>query len=133
MRLTLVTISHYSKAAMRRLLQLGFVLILATCISAAAEIDGTWNFIYLTPEGELRATTTLKAEGETLVLVQDGNEIKGTYKDGEFQVEAEDFYSDAAGYSAKLILNGKVTGDEITGKWTFDVYAGTFSAKRSGT
>jgi hypothetical protein len=118
---------------MTRLLQLCFVLMFVTCSSAAADIDGTWSFIYLTPEGEMRASATLKAEGEKLTLVQDGNELTGAYKDGEFQLEVENFYSDAAGYSAKLILKGKYTGDEITGKWTFDVYEGTFSAKRSGT
>jgi hypothetical protein len=105
----------------------------ATCFSVAAGIDGTWNFTYVTPDGDLRATARLRADGEELIFVQDGNEIIGTYSNGEFQIEAKDYYSGQAGYSANLILKGQVAGDEITGTWTFDVYSGTFSAKRSGS
>ena len=117
---------------MIRLLRIGFFLTFATCVSAASEIDGTWNFTYLTPEGDLRATATLKAEGEKLIFEQDGQEIIGSYKNSEFRIEAKDYYSGEAGYSADLILEGKLEGSEITGKWTFDVYSGTFSAKRTG-
>jgi hypothetical protein len=117
---------------MSRLLRLGFFLAFATCASAASDIDGTWDFTYLTPEGNLRMTVTLRAEGETLIFEQNELEIVGTYRNSEFQVEAKDYYSGEAGYSADLILEGKFEGDEITGKWSFDVYSGTFSAKRSG-
>jgi hypothetical protein len=118
---------------MTRLLQLCFFLAFATCVSVASDIDGTWNFTYLTPDGELRATATLKAEGEKLIFEQGGHEIVGSYQNGEFKVEAKDYYSGEAGYSADLILEGKLEGEEITGKWSFDVYSGTFLAKRPGT
>lgn len=118
---------------MVRLLQLGFVLILATCLSPTAEIDGTWNFIFTTPDGDIRMTATLRAEGEELTFEQDGKEVLGSYKDGAFQIVSKDYYSDAAGYSSDLILNGEIKEDELSGKWTFDVYSGTFSAKRSGS
>ncbi|MGW8179690.1 MAG: hypothetical protein ACWGQW_13160 [bacterium] len=123
----------YSIVFMVRLLQLGSVLLLATCLSPTTEIDGTWNFIFTTPDGDLRMTATLKAEGEELTFEQDGKEVLGSYKDGEFKIVSKDYYSDAAGYSSDLILDGEITGDELSGKWTFDVYSGTFSAKRSGS
>lgn len=118
---------------MIRLLQFCFLLTAASCISAASDIDGTWDFTYVTPEGDLRATVTLKAKGEELLFEQNGQEVAGSYIDGEFQVEAKDYYSGEAGYSADLVLEGKVAGDMITGRWTFDVYSGSFSAKRVGS
>ena len=124
---------HYSNLAMTKLLRLCFLLTFATCLSVAEGIDGTWDFTYMTPDGDLRATATLKTDGERLIFVQNGKEIIGSYKNGEFQIEAENYYSEEAGYSSDLILKGKVTGDEIAGEFTFDVYSGTFLAKRAGS
>ena len=118
---------------MAKLLRTFFLLTWVACLAPASEIDGRWNFTYVTPEGDLRATVTLSVEGEQLLFVQNGQEFVGSYRDGEFQIEAKGYYSGEAGYSADLILEGKVKDDEISGKWSFDVYSGTFSAKRSGS
>jgi len=72
-------------------------------------------------------------EGEKLLFVQEGQEIVGNYRDGEFKVEIKDYYSGQAGYSSDLIVQGKVAGDNIEGRWTFDTYSGTFTARRSGS
>ena len=110
------------------------VLAVISCSVSAGGINGTWDFVYETPEGDLRSTADLALEGEELTMEQKGmGAVKGTYKDGEFQIKVDSYYSPEAGYSAPLTLEGKFDGERISGKWEFDVYAGTFSAARSGS
>jgi hypothetical protein len=110
------------------------VLAVISCSVSAGGINGTWDFVYETPEGNLRSTADLKLEGDELTMEQKGmGSVKGTYQDGEFQIRVDSYYSPEAGYSAPLELEGRFDGEKITGKWEFDVYAGNFSATRSGS
>ena len=119
---------------MTKMLQALFVLTVISCSASAGEINGSWYFVYETPEGDLRAAAILKLEGEELTMEQKGvGSVAGTYRDGEFQIMVDSYYSPEAGYSAPLKLEGKFEGEKISGKWEFDVYAGNFSATRSGS
>jgi hypothetical protein len=98
----------------------------------AAGIDGTWNVVVQIPDNQIEATWIFKTKGETLIIVNEGEEQQvGTWKDGEFQYKIPNFYSEQAGYAADLTVKGKIEGDKLSAEWEFDAYTGTITGTRA--
>ena len=115
---------------MRDLSRVALGLILIVGMAVAAGIDGTWNFTFDTEAGVREAPITLKLSGEEVTGTVGGEvPVKGTYKAGELSLKFP-YYSEEAGFTADLIIHGKLKDGRISGEWQFDQYSGTFTATR---
>ena len=96
-----------------------------------ADIAGKWNFTWDT-EGGIRYTVwDISQDGEALTVKADGQTFNGKITDSSFQVEGK-LYSAEAGYTSTLKVDGTLQEDgTMKGRGTWDVYAMTFTAKRS--
>ena len=114
---------------------LTLVIFTALCFAVAgfaAGLDGAWDVTYVIPDDTLETSITYKTKGSSLFVVTDDGEAEvGTFKDGAFSYTIPKYYSDQAGYSADLIIKGKLEGDKISGTWQWDAYDGTFTGKRA--
>ncbi len=104
------------------------LMILAT--PALAGIDGTWNFVFDTEAGERRASITLTADdGKLSGKVEGEVEVTGSIEGDKIHIEFP-YYSEEAGVKAVVKIDGKVSGNKITGQWEFDMYWGSFEATK---
>lgn len=122
----------HSLKAMKHLTLALLVLIFSAVVAFAADIDGTWNMRYQTPNDIVEATVILKAKGSALFLVTDEGEHEvGSVSGSEFSYTVPDYYAEAAGYRADLTIKGKVNGDTTEGTWEWDTYGGVFTGARA--
>jgi hypothetical protein len=94
-------------------------------------INGKWHFVFDTQGGDrdFEADFTVDADGK-VTGTWDKKPATGTFKDGHLQM-AFDTYSEEAGETAQLQLDGKIDDSAtITGNWAFSSYDGTFTATR---
>ena len=115
------------------LVLLGFVALVGSLTATAADIAGTWNLTVTTQAGTGTPTLVLIQNGETLTGTYTGrfgtSPIKGTYKDGAIA-----FSFDVSGPmgSAQVSYTGKVDGDSMSGSMQMGSMAGgTFTGKRA--
>lgn len=92
--------------------------LFAAVVCLAADVSGEWNFTMPTPQGEMGALLTLKADGETLTGTFDfeGRKLEisnGTVKGNElkFTVKRER----PSGGTMVYEMTGTVDGDSIKG------------------
>ena len=108
---------------------LGSALLLPV-VSSAAELDGTWDFVFANSEGSYPRTLVLSQDGETLsAKYLDQEQYTGTFKDGALELTGE-HTAPEAGYAAKLTLTGKLEDGRLKGTATWDTYDLTFEATR---
>ncbi len=118
---------------MRNTVVTAAIVVLLTLLGtpAFAAVDGTWNFVFDTEGGERRAAITLKADGGKLTGTVEGQtEISGSVEGDKIHIEFP-YYSEEAGLKAVVKIDGKVSGNKISGTWEFDIYSGTFEATKS--
>ncbi len=117
---------------MKQFFMITIGLLLIAGLVLAAGIDGTWNVVVQIPNDEIESTWIFKTKGETLFIVNDGEEQQvGTWNDGEFQYKIPRFYSEQAGYAANLTVKGRIEGDKLTAEWEFDSYTGRITGTRA--
>jgi hypothetical protein len=92
--------------------------------AAAADVNGLWNFVLITEIGDKPAQVNVKADGDTISGTAGEQAVTGSFKDGVLSLVLKEFYSPDAGFKADLKLQGKVTGKEIAGTWSFGEYSG---------
>jgi hypothetical protein len=103
-------------------------LLIAPALGAG--LDGKWNFVFRSGEGEHNRLIELSVRGEN-VTAKHGEEVyKGTYHDGTLEITGEHFAMEA-GYKATLKLSGKPAGDKIEGTASWGDYQLTFTATRA--
>jgi hypothetical protein len=119
---------HLSKQI--RLTLCGLALLVLAQTAIAADLNGKWNFVFETPGGEHRLSMTFTQNGESLTATLEETQLKGTCRDGQFQLAGE-YYHEPAGYKAELKLTGKLEGDQLKGDATWDAYQATFTATRA--
>jgi hypothetical protein len=110
----------------------GFMALLCLqpqCV-LAADISGKWNFQLETDGGQREASPTFRVDGTNVTGKWDTADVKGTFVDGKLNL-AFPMTSQEAGMTGTLKVTGELQGDEISGKWEFEGFTGTFKAKRA--
>lgn len=121
---------HIRMRPNRRLTLLSLLAAVCTVTLHAADISGKWLFTWDTEGGIRNTEWTIAQNGESLTIQSEGQKFAGTLKDGQFQVEGQ-LYAAEAGYTAMLKVEGRLEGDVLKGRGTWDQYAMTFTAKRA--
>jgi hypothetical protein len=112
---------------------LAIVALAGSLAARAADISGTWDLTVITQAGTGTPTLVLVQNGETLTGTYTGrlgtSPIKGTYKDGAI---AFSFAVSGPMGSAEVTYTGKVDGDAMSGNMQMGSMAGgTFTGKRA--
>ncbi|MDG1708871.1 MAG: hypothetical protein P8H03_08915, partial [Emcibacteraceae bacterium] len=77
----------------------------------AADVDGEWDIMLSASEGAATVPMSITVDGEIAKAMADGEELVGTYKDGELKLEGP-YYVPEAGMSSTLDINATLEGDE---------------------
>jgi len=112
------------------ILRIAAVCLLAIFSLAATEdIRGAWRFVMETPGGTRIQNVEFTLEGESVGGTWGRDKVKGTFREGQLRLEFP-IYSDEAGATATMIVEGKLEDGKLTGKWQWSQYGGTFVASR---
>jgi len=111
---------------------IGFVALLITQAQPVlgADISGKWNFQLETDGGPREVSPTFHLGGTKVTGKWDTADVKGTFVDGKLDL-AFPLTSAEAGMTGTLKVSGELQGEELSGKWEFEGYTGTFKAKRA--
>ena len=113
---------------MRRIWFLTMVLAL---VAAAADISGTWKADFTTPDGTARSNTfTFKVDGAKLTGSVSGGQDETPITNGKISGDDVSFTADRPFGTFTYV--GKVSGDEIKLKVTFNDQSFDIVAKRAG-
>jgi hypothetical protein len=106
------------------------LLLVAMALGGEPAIDGTWHLRYDTEAGPVDTTSTFKADGEKLLLVDGGKQEEiGTIRGARIDFVIPDGLPDV-GFAADLVVTATVTGDRIRGYYEFLDYAGPVEGVR---
>ena len=105
------------------------ILFLAQAL-VAADLNGKWNFVFYSDNGEHPREFVLKTSGSEVTGQRGEETYKGTFKDGVLEISGE-HYAAEAGYKATLKMSGKLEGDQIKGTASWDMYDLTFTATKA--
>jgi hypothetical protein len=112
---------------------LALVAVFAFLAQAAdSPVTGKWNFVLDTEGGERQAPAEFGLDGQNITGTFGPTPVKGTFADKKLELKFH-FESDEVG-PGTLVFKGKVEGDALTGDWSFETdaqtYTGTFKATR---
>ena len=98
----------------------------------AFDLNGKWDFVFDTDDGERRDSAVFRLDGPTVSgkWGRSESQVKGTFIDGRLELKFP-FVSEEGGLQGDLMITGKLDGDKLAGSWEFSGYTGTFVAKRS--
>ncbi len=115
------------------------ILVTALCLAltvplalgqkAAVTLAGKWQFVLNTEGGDRTIDATFEQDGKNVTGKFGKSDVKGTFSDGELNLEFP-VDSEEAG-PGTMKLTGELAGDALTGKWDFQEYNGTFKATRT--
>jgi hypothetical protein len=108
---------------------LALVALCTVGVAAAEGIAGAWKFVLDTPGGIRITNADFVLDGENISGQWGKDNAKGTFKEGQLHLEFP-LFSDEAGSSGTMIVDGKLEGAKLTGKWQWSQYGGTFVASR---
>ncbi len=109
---------------------LGSALLLPTAASAA-ELDGTWDFVFSNDSGSYPRTLLITQDGEAVAAKQGDREVyTGTFKDGVLELSGEHAAPEVGYRTAKLKVHGKLKDGGLRGSATWDDNWFTFKATR---
>ena len=113
-----------------RVLMTVLAVALLAQFALAAGIEGKWNFVFSSENGDYPFDFMITGDGDNVVCKAGESELKGTFKDGALEL-AGDFYVADAGYSAPLTIKGKLADEKLSGDATWDAYQTTFTATKA--
>jgi len=91
-------------------------LMVSALVFAQADVAGNWRVEFVVPTGEMATNMTINQKGTTLsgrVVNEDGEfPLEGTIVDDQITVE---WTVPEQGKPMKIVVRGKVRGDEIEG------------------
>ncbi|MDA9770623.1 hypothetical protein N9D02_06240 [Emcibacteraceae bacterium] len=115
---------------MTRLITIVATVLLMISSATAADVDGNWNVMFSSAEGGVMVPMEIKVDGENVTAMADGDELTGTYKDGELKLKGP-MYVPEAGMSATLDMTAKLEGEDLVGKATWDMYVASVLGTRT--
>jgi len=111
-------------------LVLGLALALMVPAAMAADLDGKWNFVFESDNGEHPRVIAMQTDGDKVTAKLGEEPLQGTCKDGKLELSGEHFAPEA-GYSGAMKISGTVAGGEIKGTATWDRMPLTFTAAKA--
>ena len=124
-----------STKQMRLLAAFSVVLALAFMGTAAqnpapvvATLAGKWHFLFDTEGGPRDFDADFTLAGDKVGGTFNKSKVKGATVGERFELEFPTVSEEAGEGTLKII--GKVTGEKLTGSWSFQAYEGTFTATR---
>jgi hypothetical protein len=106
--------------------------LLLSSVAAAADVSGKWKAEFTTPDGTQRVNTfTFKVEGGNLTGTVAGSQDETPIKDGKVAGDEISFSADRP--FGMFTYNGKLSGNEIKFKVTFNDQSFEITAKRAGS
>jgi hypothetical protein len=105
-------------------------ILLLSQVAVAADLNGKWNFVFFSENGEHPREIVLTTSGSDVTGKLGEETYKGTLKNGALEMSGE-HYAAEAGYKATLKMSGKLEGDTIKGKANWDMYDLTFKATKA--
>lgn len=112
-----------------RLITIIVTTLLMITSAYAADVDGNWNVMFSSAEGGAMVPMEIKVDGENVTAMADGDELTGTYKNGELTLKGP-MYVPEAGMSATLDMTAKLEGNDLVGKATWDMYVASVLGTR---
>lgn len=106
----------------------GPIISVVKAQSDVATVAGTWHFALQTEGGPRDVDAKFEQKGDTVTGTWSNADVKGTFADGKLSLEFP-LNSEEAG-SGTMKIVGKLSGEEMSGTWSFQTYDGTFTAKR---
>ena len=113
-----------------RLLIVGALAVLCTQMAVAGDLDGKWRFVFSNADGDYPRVLTLKTDGSAVSAKLGEETFKGTFKNGQIEMEG-DHYADEAGYTSTLKISCKLEGKQIKGTATWDTFELSVVADRA--
>lgn len=109
------------------------VVVLRVQTGLAVDLNGKWNFVFNTDDGERQDFAVFRLDNEKVSGNWGKNEalVKGTFMDGNLELKFP-FVSEEAGLQGDLTITGQLKEEKLTGHWGFAGYSGTFAAEHSG-
>ncbi len=108
-------------------LLVGFAVVPAL---SANTLNGEWNFVFQTPDGERRVPATLQVEGsEVSGKFAEVFTIKGNYADTKLDLTIA-YIDERENLKGNLNIRGNLADGKLAGNWEFAGYTGTFQATR---
>ncbi|HLN00783.1 MAG TPA: hypothetical protein VK335_15955 [Bryobacteraceae bacterium] len=106
-----------------------FLGVLLSLVAAAADVSGKWKAEFTTPDGTQRVNTfTFKVENGILTGTVAGSQDETPIKDGK--VAGDEISFSAERPFGTFTYNGKLSGNEIKFKVTFNDQTFEITAKR---
>ena len=103
--------------------------VLLPLAAAAADVTGKWKAVFTTPDGTERTNTfTFKAGGKTLTGTVAGTQDETPIQNGK--IDGDNISFTAERPFGSFTYAGKVTGDEIKLKVTFNDQSFDITARR---
>ncbi len=107
------------------------LLLAALPVARASNLDGNWNFIFNTEEGEKQASAVLNVDGEQVSgRFANRADVKGTLSGEKLELDFHFVYHEAQ-LEGEMKMTGKVGDGKIAGSWAYAGHAGAFQATRT--
>lgn len=112
--------------------KLCLIMVLMAQTGWAIDLNGKWNFVFDTDDGERQDSAVFHLDGHSVSgrWGRSETQVKGTFVDGKLELKFP-FVSEEGGLEGDLMITGKLDGQRLTGTWEFSGYTGTFVAKHS--
>ncbi|MCC3860669.1 hypothetical protein [Pseudemcibacter aquimaris] len=105
-----------------RIMTAVFATLLMVTSSFAADAEGEWSITLSAAEGSTSIVMDIKVDGENATGTSDGDELKGTLKDGVL-VLSGDLYIADAGMSDTADLKATIDGNSLEGNMSWGGYS----------
>ena len=107
------------------------ILLVALPAARASSLDGNWNFVFNTEEGDKQASGVLKVDGEQVSgRFADRADVKGIFSGETLDLNFHFVYHEAQ-LEGEMKMTGKAGDGKIAGSWEYAGHAGTFQATRT--
>ena len=103
--------------------------LVAQAPAQSGSLAGNWHFILIAGDGNHELDATFKVDGAAVTGIWAAAEVKGTFREGQFDLEFPFSYTEG-NLNGSMHLKGKLADEKLTGTWEFAGYNGDFSAAR---
>ena len=113
--------------------RLALICLLLLCVgqaAVAADIDGTWIFLFETPIGVREVPTTITTDGEDVTAKTKSATLTGRFLDSRLALNGE-VYVERVGYKAPFKIDVAYDGKGFKGNASWDTHEFPVTAKRS--
>jgi hypothetical protein len=110
-----------------------FLLMIVTATGLlGVDLNGRWNVIWQTPDGERRTTITFKQSADNVeARFPDAKEpVTGTFKDGKLSLSGR-LFSSEAGEAADFHMSGTLSDGGLKGTGGWGEHQLTFTARKA--